>query len=47
MDLLVRGRSPTEISLKMTEICLKTVISVLSDLVQLDSQQNDMLLNFT
>ena len=33
MNLLVRGRSPTEISLKMTEIYLKTVISVLSDSV--------------
>jgi hypothetical protein len=30
MDLLVRGKSPTEISLKMTEIYLKTVISDLS-----------------
>ena len=30
MDLLVRGRSPTEISLNMTEIYLKTVISDLS-----------------
>ena len=33
MDLLKQGRSSTEISLKMTEIYLKTVISDLSDQV--------------
>ena len=35
MDLLVQGRSPTEFSLKMTEIYLKTVISDLSASVSL------------
>ena len=35
MDLLVRGKSPTEFSLKMTEIYLKTVISDLSASVSL------------